>query len=278
MKKEKIDLYAYYNIDRNGASGGYLTVCARTETAETRRRSRPAMLVMPGGGYGALSDREGEPVAIKFMSEGFSAFVLKYSVHRKYPVPLVEAMLAVKYIRENADKYSVDSNHICAIGFSAGGHLTGMLGTVKQYEAEFINNSAENVRPNAVILSYPVITMGEYTHLDTRKNITEGDTSLYDKLSVEKRVDKSSAPVFIWHTCNDGEVGVANSLLLAESYRKAGVPFCLHIFENGWHGLSLADDEVCDFIPEHYTMRDAGKWFGLSCDWLKSRDITVNIQ
>ncbi len=109
---EKIDLYEYFKVERKGATGGYLTVYARTESKELKKRMRSAMLVIPGGGYWFLSDREGEPIALKYLDNGFCAFVLSYSLKTAYPTPLIEAMLAVKYIRENAVKYSLDKDKI----------------------------------------------------------------------------------------------------------------------------------------------------------------------
>lgn len=247
MITEKIDLYEYFKLNRNGANGGYLTVYARTESAEMKRRIRPAMLVLPGGAYTMISDRESEPVALKFLDKGYSSFVLSYSVYTKYPTPLHEAQMAVAYIRDNAEFYNVDSNRICAVGFSAGGHLTGLLATAKTDEA-ILKRGIDELKPNAVILSYPVVTMGEFTHVGSRDNISGGNEKLYDALSVEKRADKNSVPAFIWHTYEDSAVPLENSLMLASAYRNNNVPFALHIFERGWHGLSFADEETNFFF------------------------------
>lgn len=274
---EKIDLYEYFKVERKGATGGYLTVYARTESKELKKRMRSAMLVIPGGGYWFLSDREGEPIALKYLDNGFCAFVLSYSLKTAYPTPLIEAMLAVKYIRENAVKYSLDKDKICAIGFSAGGHLAGLLATVKKSEAEFIGCRAEQVKLNAVVLSYPVVTMGEFTHCDTRQNITGGNNSLFDGLSVEKRIDNNTAPAFIWHTFEDDCVPMENSLMLANAYRRAKIPFALSIFEHGWHGLCLADEETNDFNSEQRLLSDVGKWYFISLDWLKARGFAPRI-
>lgn len=273
---EKIDLYENYDVERNGATGGFLTVYARTGSSEIKKRIRPCVLIIPGGGYNILSDRECEPVALKYLNEGYVSFVLSYSLRTSYPVPLDEAMLAMAYIRENADKYDLDGNRICVAGFSAGGHLAGLLATATDDEAERIEKRAEEVRPNAVIYSYPVISMGEYTHSDTRRNITGENETLYGKLSVENRIDGSTPPAFIWHTSEDDCVPVENSFMLANAYRKAGVPFSLHIFEEGGHGLATCDIETCDVNGCNY-LGDNAKWFGLSVDWLKSRGFAVRI-
>ena len=271
---KKIDLYAYYGVERNGATGGYVTVCARTESVEVKKRVRPAVLVMPGGSYVYLSDREGEPIACKFVDKGYAAFIMQYSVCAKYPTPLHEAEIAIAYIRDNAAIYHVDENHVCVAGFSAGGHLAGLLATVKASEA-VLGRTVNRLRPNYAILSYPVITMGEFGHGETRDTITGGGEIPCEMLSVENRVDTDSAPAFIWHTMQDECVPVENSLLLADRYRKCGVPFSLHIFEKGWHGLALADDETNDFSPEVSYLYHVGKWFDLACDWLSMHGCVV---
>ena len=118
MIYEKIDLYDYFSVPRNGSKGGELTVYVREKYTEIKDRIRPAMLVIAGGGYNIVSERESEPVALEFLHAGFSAFSLRYSVNTPFPAPLLEAGMAMAFIRENAEKYSVDRAHVGAIGFS----------------------------------------------------------------------------------------------------------------------------------------------------------------
>lgn len=274
MITEKIDLYDYFNLERNGAAGGYLNAYARTPSKEIKPKSRPAILIFPGGGYEFLSDREGEPVALAFLNEGYSAFVLEYSVHSAYPAPLNEAFMAMAYIRENAAKYCVNGEKVAAAGFSAGGHLAGLLATATQDEIGSLPVKT-SVLPDAVILSYPVVTMGKYTHEGSRFVITDGGKIPYDVLSVEKRVTKAGVPAFIWHTSEDNCVPTENSLMLAEAYRSAGVPFGMVIFEKGWHGLSLCSAETDDRRECDLRISSAGKWFPLALDWLSARGFLV---
>lgn len=271
MTVRTIDLYEYFDMDRKGANGGYLTVFARSDIEELKRRVRPAMLVLPGGGYGMLSERESEPVALKFVDIGYTAFTLSYSVKTKYPVPFYECEMAMLFIRENSEKLAIDK--VGAIGFSAGGHIAGLLATVKKDEMPF-GNATERVLPDAVVLAYPVVTLGEYTHERSRDILTDGDPDLCARLSVENRVDRNSVPAFIWHTFEDDCVPVENSLKLAKAYREHGVPFALHIFEHGRHGLSIANDEVLD---KDVRSNKAGKWFDLAADWLRARGFAVKI-
>lgn len=278
MIHEKVDLYRYFGIERGEQAEGYLTayVPASLEP-ELKAKLRPGMLVIPGGGYWFRSGREKEPVALAYLREGYCAFTLDYSVQTAFPVPLLEAAMAMIYLRENAAKYGLDPAHLAAIGFSAGGHLAGMLSLLYE-EPEIVSvlgDRAKEARPDAVVLSYPVITMGERTHGGTRDNITGGSEELLQRLSLEKRVLEKAPPAFLWHTQEDDCVPVENSLLLAAAYRKAGVPFAMHIFEHGPHGLSLISPETSDQTEYDTRLVSVGKWFSLSLDWLKSRGFAV---
>ncbi len=273
---EKIDLYEYFRIPREGRTGGYLTAYAPEPLTEVKPKIRPAMLVVPGGGYGFISEREGEPVAVCFICAGFAAFTLVYTILAAYPVPFIEAGMAMAYIRLNADKYGVDKTKVAAIGFSAGGHLTGLLATMFGDKSlkETLGKNAALVRPDAVILSYPVITTGQKTHGGSAETVSGGNAELREMLSVEKRVTKNSPPAFIWHTFEDDCVPVENALLAAKAYRENGVPFELHIFEKGWHGASVLNREVNDGeIPEEVRRNEV--WVALALSWLKTRGFSV---
>ncbi|MDE7372469.1 MAG: alpha/beta hydrolase [Clostridia bacterium] len=278
MIHETIDLYDYFGADRKGATGGILSVYARSELVEIKPKLRPAVLVIPGGGYGFVSAREGEPVALAFMNAGYSAFCLTYTVNTQYPTPLNEALMAMRFIRENAKKYCIAPEKVVAIGFSAGGHLAGLVATVtKEEESTAPCNKERSARPDAVVLSYPVVTMGTKTHGGTRDVISGKGALPYDMLSIEKRVSKESAPAFIWHTFEDNCVPVENSLLLASAYRGAGVPFSLHIFEKGWHGLSVCTAETHDQLECDNKVAHIGKWFSLALGWLAARGFAVKV-
>lgn len=268
---EKIDLYEYFGVKRKGNEEGYLLTYVRTPIKEVPERRRPAMLVCPGGGYQYRSNREAEIIALEYLQKGFSSFIVEYTCQTAYPTPLIEACMAVAYIRQNADKYEVDPTHIAAIGFSAGGHLACMLATLYNAKevVEVLGDGSKLCRPDGVILSYPVVTMGEKTHEGTRNNITGGDAKLKNALSIENCVNENSVPAFIWHTATDQAVPVENSLMLAMAYKKAGVPFALHIFEKGVHGLSLCNRETNGSGLEE-SIASVGKWVELSIDWLKT--------
>ena len=230
-------------------------------------RKRPAVLVCPGGGYSMVSDREAEPVALKFLANGYSAFVLTYSVApARYPTQLLEVSKAIAHIRENAKEYNIDKNKILVCGFSAGGHLAASIGTL--WEEELIKKElgikhGDN-KPNGLILAYPVIAYGKKAHSGSFDNLVgDGDKSLYEKLSLEKQVSKSTPPAFIWHTFNDGTVPVENSLLFAAALRENDIPFELHIFPEGKHGLSLCND-ITNGTNKHCEV-----WMDLCLKWIE---------
>ena len=130
MQTKKIDLYEYFGVKRPENGSGYLTTYIHDVSREVNiDRKSPAMLVIPGGGYAMVSFREDEPVALKYLSYGYNSFVLNYSVAPvKYPYAILEAVMAMEYVRKNADELKTDRNMVAAVGFSAGGHLCGCLG------------------------------------------------------------------------------------------------------------------------------------------------------
>jgi acetyl esterase/lipase len=236
-------------------------------------KKRPAIVVCPGGGYGGVSDREGIPVALRFVGEGYSAFVLTYSVAPyKYPTQLLEVSASIAYIRENSQKYNIDTDKIIVIGFSAGGHLVASIGTL--WDEELITDTLKiekgTNKPNGLILSYPVITSGEYAHKGSFLNLIGDENEnkeLYEYLSLENRVSADTMPTFLWHTANDTVVPVENSLLFGMALSKNKVPFEMHIFPDGVHGLSLCNKlTACN---ENLLNPHCEQWFDLVINWLK---------
>jgi acetyl esterase/lipase len=269
MKVEKIDLYKYFKIKKPENADGHLTTYILENCIESRLR--PAMLVIPGGGYSHVSVRENECVALKYMEKGFNAFTLSYSVKGKcdvcFPYQLLEGAMAMAYIKKNAKKLGVDRNQVAAIGFSTGGHLCGMLATMFNAPevVEALGNNAKYVRPDAVVLSYPVITAGEKSHKGSFINLSGGDESLYERLSLQNQVTEESSPAFIWSTMADAAVPMENSLYMVLAYREKKVPCEFHVFERGGHGLSVATQEsVWVNVPIQ-------QWIPLSITWLENR-------
>ena len=202
-----------------------------------------AVIVCPGGGYGGRAWHEGEPVARWLNSIGINSFLLDYRVAPyQHPCELMDIQRAIRYIRFNAKKYNIDPKRLGAIGFSAGGHLVSSAGT--HYDNGNKNSpdpiERENCRPDLIILSYAVISFGEFRHEGTMYNLLGNNPTqeMKDFFSNEKQVTPDTSPAFLWHT-RDDDVAVENSMLFAESLKKCGVPFELHIFESGPHGIGL---------------------------------------
>lgn len=243
MDTRAIDLYEYYGQPRQPGQQGLLRCwAAATPPTVSQSRRRPAVLILPGGGYEHLSQREGEPVALRFAARGWAAFVLEYSVApARFPAALREAAMALRYIRERAGELEIDPHMVAAVGFSAGGHLAGTLGTM--WDSPQVSDLAvgTDLRPDALGLCYPVAVSWGNTHQGSFDNLTGGDGQLAAALSLDKLVREDMPPVFLWTTRNDGSVPCRNSLLLAQKLDEAGVDFALHLYRRGKHGLATAD-------------------------------------
>ncbi len=213
---------------------------------------RPAILVCPGGGYHFCSDREAEPVAMEFMTQGYNAFVLRYSVKEasEWPNPLTDAENAMEIIKKRADEWNIDSDKIAVIGFSAGGHLACALSVMGR------------IRPNAAILGYPCI-------LDSINPILANDPP-----SLDSYVSEETPPTFIFASSDDGCVPIEHSLQYSSALAKEKIPFEMHIFNGGGHGFSVANHTVCSTKESQANTKLASRWVKMCMDWLnKTFDI-----
>lgn len=239
--------------------------------------TQKAILVIPGGGYGSIaSAREGEPIALAFVAHGYCAFVLHYSVGRikVFPQQLIEASLAIKHIKDNAEKYHLDPNEVFAVGFSAGGHLAGSLGILWKNETvqESIDMPYGYNKPKGVMMIYPVVSGDEFGHIDSLRNLLDRDNPTaeeLEKVSLEKHIDEDSSPAFIMHTVTDNLVNVRNSLALADAYAEAGKKFELHIFPDAPHGVALGN-KITSNNMESYIDKCIATWVQQAVDWADS--------
>lgn len=217
---------------------------------EASRANGAAVVICPGGGYQALADHEGHPVAVWMNSLGVTAAVLKYRLAPRYkhPSPLQDAARAVRTMRARATELKLDPNRIGILGFSAGGHLASTLST--HYDAGDVT-AADPVdrfssRPDFSILAYPVISFSPpFVHTGSRRNLLGENPAadLVELLSNDRQVTLGTPPAFLFHTGEDTAVPPENSMLYATALSRAKIPFELHIYEKGRHGVGLAPDD-----------------------------------
>lgn len=275
-------------------------------------KKRPAILICPGGGYLSCSDREAEPIAMKFASMGYHAFVLRYSTymtnpdgekvggvfpdvskplpskeHCQYPTQIREIGKAMLIIGEHAKEWYVDMKRVAVCGFSAGAHNAAMYAT-KWHEdviSEYFGEEKEKFRPAAVILGYTLsdyIYMKETTAMRNPMDVAffalsntaflgeaEPSDELLKLVSPARNVTENTPPTYLWATADDERVPVQHSLRMAHALADHNIPFELHVFEKGPHGLSLATQASAEAKSQIYP--DAAKWADLAGEWLEKR-------
>lgn len=210
---------------------------------------RPAMVVVPGGGYCMVVHTEGEIVAEEFFKRGMNVFVLTYTTDITTSAPLKmqpssDLSRAIRHIRSNYKKYNIIPEKLTVCGFSAGAHVCGTL-AVHYEDIVDVKYNVSN-RPDAVILCYPVITTGPLTHEYSVISLLGRDASEEELLyfSLEKQVSDKTPPVFLWQTVEDDLVPVENSMMMAQALKEKGIPYAYYAFPHGRHGLSAANDKM----------------------------------
>ncbi len=232
---------------------------------------RPCLIICPGGGYGMCSQREGEPIALKFLPSGFNVFVIKYSVapHR-FPTQLIEVAALMELIYKNADTWNCNTSKVSIMGFSAGGHLAA------HYSNAFDCKEVRDVFPeskcvNATLLCYSVITADPcHSHKGSFRNllgINDVNDEIINKYSCDRLVNANTPPAFIWHTAEDQGVPVMNSILYSSALNKLKIPFELHIYPFGGHGLSTCDNQTMNDVTDY--CQHAHAWLDNAKKWLK---------
>ncbi|MEI6195996.1 MAG: alpha/beta hydrolase [Verrucomicrobiota bacterium] len=228
-----------------------------------------AMVICPGGGYAHLAPHEGNDYALWLNQHGVTCFVLKYRLGSSgyhHPAMLNDAARAVRWVRAHADDYKIDPKRVGIMGSSAGGHLASTL--VTHFDAGDTNATdaieRQSSRPDLGILCYAVISLGEFAHKGSEQNLLGKNPSpeLVQLLSNELQVTTNTPPCFIWTTFKDKTVPMENSLLFAGALRKNRVPFDLHVYQKGGHGMGLKDKPP--FANPH-------PWAGDCLFWLKAQ-------
>lgn len=268
MINERIDLWEglEYKGEMNDGFRPAMTTFIRSG-----EKQRGIVVIFPGGGYGFTSPREAESIAIAFNNAGYHAVFVDYSVApRRYPQALMDSARALTIVKSKVDEWQVDLEEIYVCGFSAGGHLCANISNAytEKWLSEVEGINLVDIKLKGSILAYPVITYGAHMHEGSFDNLLgEGlDTDVYNKLSMERCVNKNTPETFLWHTVEDQSVPVENTLLYVGALRKLDIPFELHIYPDGGHGLSLATEEVADdpmgVIPH------VASWMKLCIEWM----------
>ena len=241
-----INLKEHYKV-----VGGKLTpYTIDCPTGDNDNWRRPAVIVVPGGGYEHVSKREGAPVACRFLARGFQSFVLEYLVTHdgvRYPEQLHELAAAVDYVKRHADEYHINKDEIFVVGFSAGGHLTANLGVNCQKVSATVGEKLD-CKITAVGLGYPVISE-QLGHTRSHENLLSGyadaeKRELKKALNLDTAVSQDTVPAFVWTTATDGSVPAVNSLKFACALAEKGIRYELHVYPDGDHGSSTCDAEV----------------------------------
>lgn len=284
-----------------------LTTYVTAEKGELHGQGkRPAVLICPGGGYLNCSDREAEPVALQFNAMGYHAFVLRYSTYTQgsnefpdvfgktieaspltaHPAPVREIGKAMLLIREHSEEWSVDMDRVAVCGFSAGGHNAAMYGVYwdKPLITEYLKVEKEMIRPAALILGYG---LSDYIYMKNQTfenpmdrdffravnkaylGTEQPDEETLRTVSPARLVTDQTPPAYIWATSADKMVPVQHSIRMAHALADHGVPFELHIFEEGPHGLSVSTQASA--VAQSQMNADAAEWVPLAAKWMKKR-------
>lgn len=284
-----------YFVKKLGINGGEAVFYIQEPSAEIQSdRKSPVMVIVPGGAYMWTSEREGEPIAAEYFAKGFSCAVVKYATEGRaffkenthpgqipnsvFPNPLTELAQTIAILRENCKEWSIDEKKIVVMGFSAGGNLAGQLSVYwkEDWLAQRTGYTSESMRPNAVILAYPMLDCVRHSGkaainrwVNRAMLGNEVTQKALEDVSPVFHVNPDVPPTFIWHTMEDTFVPVENSLEYARRLRQHRVPFEMHIYQKGEHGFALGDART-DSMPDHSQVNEQGAtWVSLSVGWMK---------
>lgn len=285
MKVTNIDLYKYFNEPKpNKQARGFLHGIFFDHDLDDLemcpKRVHPMMLVIPGGGYCFVSRREANPVCLAFANEGFNCFWLDYSIspYNHYPTMLIEAMMALTYLHKKAKYFHSNPKQIAVSGFSAGGHLAGMLGTLSEEEKTLFPPLLKSgAKAAALVLGYPVIGPLEKDCSSQYLGILmgEGDPNP-DRMSLLRRLDNGIPPTYIWSTKEDTTVPPdTNAKPFAEALKERKIPCLYRLYEHGPHGLTSCDPNTYLAKQDHRDADAARGWIREAVQFLASNGVAV---
>lgn len=272
MKCERIYLKEIYPFLGEDGHEPFLDLYLPYNMVEMNRQDqlRPSILLCPGGGYGMVSEREWEPIALHLLPMGYNVFVLRYSTKCPFPTQLREVAAAMEVIHANAAQWNTDKDRIAIMGFSAGGHLAC------HYSNSFDCPEVRELFPDskavqAAVLCYPVISAApEHRHIGSIRNLSgheEPTAEDVEKYSLHLKVTNRTPPTFLWHTRTDKLVPIMNSLLYAQALAENDVPFAMHIYPSGVHGLATVDNQTNGALDPKSQL--AADWFRQLFRWLE---------
>lgn len=252
---------------------------------------RPAIMICPGGAYIGITEKEADPVAMRFLAAGFHVFILRYSIGTlfgKFPAPFIDAAKSILLVRENAKRWCVDPDKIVLCGFSTGGHVAAVLGTGWQdaYLSDALGCENELLKPSALILCYPLLDLYQFNKKNLEKSsemqpllemmfaATFGSThpskEMIEEWNCNYLVTKQLPPTFLWTTAEDALVDIEENLDFIKALALSNIPYEFHVFEKGAHGLSLGDQTVGYSKLEVENHKNASKWVELALIWLEN--------
>lgn len=284
-----------------GSNGAYAKYYLQEPNEEIdSHRLYPTIVICPGGAYLWTSYREDEPIALRFLAEGFHVIVVHYATeglafyanmkqaqYKKNPVSLfpnslVELAKAISYLREHAETYAVNVDDITVGGFSAGGHLASLLGVYwhEKWLEKLVGKPKEIYRPNKLLLAYPAIDLTPQVQEDSPSAVllavtgsVEPNLEKLNQLNSIIHVSEKTPPTFLWHTNEDELVPAGNTMKFGAKLMEYGVPVEIHLFTKGKHGLGLGN--FASGRKQDQTNAQVAKWIDLFLEWARPIKTTV---
>lgn len=253
--------------------------------------NRPAIIICPGGGYVGFNEKEMEPIALRFLSAGFQAFVLSYSIGLgigRFPAPFIDAAKSVMIIRENAKQWGIDPNRICLCGFSTGGHVAATFAATwhEQYLAQALSVDNKWFQPNGLVLGYPLLDIDQFQIKNKERNpkmyalLEAMFGSVYGTFypsqenmrewGYKNRITSHMVPTFLWTTLEDDLIDLQESIDFIKELKENQISFEYHVFEKGAHGLSLGDQIVANTQGKTDSIGNTNRWMELALNWIMS--------